>query len=169
MPKRKIASPQEVAAAAITMQSRESRAKAADYREAILILRLKSFSQERIAAFLSAEGVKISQPAVSTYLRKHPPTEAEVARIKEMLAAQPAMRCDPEPGREIRQLPAPHKSSQQQDAETPEEAASRKRREELLARARKNCPPPATQPEEEDTTDYSFLDVKNRPFRIRPK
>jgi hypothetical protein len=99
-----------------------SRHAVPNHREVILLLLQRKFTQTQIAEFLRKNGVKVHPPAICRYLKKHPPTEAEVARIKEMLAAQPAMRRYQEPGREVRQSPTQHKSSQQQDAETPEEA-----------------------------------------------
>jgi hypothetical protein len=165
MPKKRTSSSKNLLVSALSEPDRLSRHAVANHREVILVLLQKNFTQVQIAQFLHKNGVSVHRAAIGRYMQKHPPTQAEVARIKEMLAAKPTARRDQEPGRAVRQPPAPHKSSQR-DAETPEEAASRKRREEILARARKNCPPP--QPEEEDTTDYSFLDVQGRPFRIKP-
>ena len=155
---------EETLQAALNYSANRSRGRAAEHREIILVLSQERITQCEISAFLKKRGIRIHQTTISYYLRKHPPTDAEVARIKGMLAAQPAMRRDQEPGQEVRQPPAPHKSSQQ-DVETPEDVARRKRREELLARARERRRP---EPEEEDTTDYSFLKVQGRPFRIKP-
>jgi len=164
MPKKRKSSSGNLLAAALAEPDRLSRHAVANHREVILVLLQKNFTQVQIAQFLHKKGVSVHRAAIGRYLQKHPPTEAEVARIKEMLAAKPAMRRDQEPGQEVRQSPTHHKSLEQ-NAETPDDAARRKRREELLARARKK---PRPEPEE-DKTDYSFLDVQNRPFRIRPK
>ncbi len=94
--------------AALELPSEGSRAKAADYREGILILLHKKFSHERIAQFLRAEGVKISQTAISSYLRKHSPTDAELTCIRRMLAeranAEPnggKSNCEPSESRKL--------------------------------------------------------------------
>jgi hypothetical protein len=137
MPKKRTSSSGNLLAAALAEPDQLSRHAVANHREVILVLVQKNFTQVQIAQFLHKKGVSVHRAAIGRYLQQHPPTQAEVARIKEMLAARPAMRRDHEPGQEVRQPPAPHKSSQQ-DAETPEDAARRKRREEMLARARKN-------------------------------
>ncbi len=131
--------PERVTASALAAADRTSRAKAVDYREAILILLLKNFSQDRIAEFLRGEGVKISQSAISTYLQKHPPTDAEVARLRQKLA--------------------------EQDGAKTSDAERHQKREKFVARVREER---RTELEKDDT-DYSFLDVQGRPFRIRPK
>ena len=139
MPKEHVPSPQQVTKSARAAPRRSSRLKAADYREAILILLAKNFSHEEIARFLRNVGVDINQTAISRYLRTHPPTETEQQNVASM---------PPE-----------------QDGATANYAERRRKREELLAAARKER---GTEPEEDDT-DYSFLNVQGRPFRIRAK
>jgi hypothetical protein len=138
MAKKEVSSPQQVTKAAHAAPRRRSRLKAADYREAILILLGKNFSHEEIARFLRNEGVEINQTAISRYLRTHPPTETERRNVVSM---------PPE-----------------QDSAITSDAERRQKPEQLVARVRKERP---TEPE--DDTDYSFLNVQGRPFRIRPK
>lgn len=140
--KRKVSSAQ-LLQDAVALPKKPSRHKAAEYREVILVLAQKNLGHREISAFLEERGIRIHQTAISRYLRKHPPTQEEVDRTGTL------------PGRPI---PGPIDKSA-------DDAERKRKREELLARARKQR---RVEPEEDDT-DYSFLDVRGRPFRIRPK
>jgi len=156
MPKKKNNLRQKLLQAAISEPAQPSKHAVAQYREIILLLREKNFSQDQIAEFLGKRGVRVHRAAVGRYLQKQPPSAHEIAAIRELLSQQST---GAKSNKYASQTPgAP-------DDATPSDAERRLKREDLLARARKER---RTEPEE-DNTDYSFLNVKGRPFSITPR
>jgi IS30 family transposase len=135
-------SPEELIKAALALPAQPSHIKAADYREIILLLLQKHISHERIAGFLREHGVSIHQSAISRYVRKHPPTEAELTRIKTLITGQ---------------SPASVPRQQSSAERTP---ASESRG--IIGKSQRK-------PEEDDGIDYSFLNMEGRPFTIKDK
>jgi len=74
--------------AALAEPERLSRHAVAKYRDIILVLRHKNLSQVEIAEFLRRNSVRVHRAAVGRYLQQHPPTDAEIARVQQMLAPQ---------------------------------------------------------------------------------
>lgn len=138
MSKKRKPIPGDLFNAALAQPPKLSKHAVAKYRDAILLLQAKGFSQVEITQFLRSNGLTVHRAAIGRYLQQHPPTDDESARIAELLKEQ--------------HLPAPVGAA-------PRPAESKQRKV--------STPSASARTDSDDGIDYSFLRVQGRPFRIK--